>query len=109
MSFQRFVKSFTKVSSAFCWFWDCSVCLMVSLACSSVCCDAFVTLSTLKTYQPNWVLTGPSSSFFFAEKTASSSSLSSVPLAWAGSLPPAALEVSSIEYFFATAFQLCPL
>ena len=43
-----------------------------------------------------------------AEKTASSSSLSSVPLAWAGSLPPAALEVSSIEYFLATVFQESP-
>ena len=49
------------------------------------------------------------SSSFLAEKTASSSSLSSVPLACAGSLPPAAFDVSSIEYFLATVFQESPL
>ena len=31
------MKSFTKVSSAFCWPWDWSVCLIVSLASASVC------------------------------------------------------------------------
>ena len=36
-------------SSAFCWFWDCSVCLIVSLACASDCCVAFWTLVTSKT------------------------------------------------------------
>src|SRR6185503_15419012 len=58
-SFHFFSKSFRKASSDFCWFCDCSVWRMVSFACSSVCCEALVTFSTSKTYQPNCVLTGP--------------------------------------------------
>ena len=61
--------------------------------------------STSKTYQPNWVLTGPSSSPFLAAKTASSSAFSCWPLATAGSLPPCALEASSIEYCFDDGLQ----
>jgi hypothetical protein len=48
-----------KSSSAFCSRSDLSRLLIVSFASSSDCCDAGVTLVTSKTYQPNWVLTGP--------------------------------------------------
>ena len=63
---------------------------------------------TSKTYQPNWVLTGPSSVPFLAVNTAVSSAFSCWPLATAGSLPPCALEASSIEYFLATALKSWP-
>jgi len=40
-SFHFFWKSATNLSSAFCWFCDWSVWRIVSLACASVCCEAF--------------------------------------------------------------------
>ena len=46
---------------------------------------------------------------FLAVNTASSSDFSCWPLATAGSLPPCALEASSIEYSFATALKSSPL
>src|SRR5215208_3291559 len=101
-SFHFLRKSLTNASSAFCWFCDASTCLIVVLACSSVCCDAFVTLSTRNTYHPNCVLTGPDSLPFLALKIASSNAFSCWPFATAGSLPPCALDASSIEYCFAT-------
>ena len=65
-------------------------------------------LSTSKTYQPNCVLTGPSSSPFLAAKIASSNAFSCWPLATAGSLPPCAFEASSIEYSLATDLKDSP-
>jgi hypothetical protein len=90
------------LSSAFCWFCEASVCLIVALAWSSDCVVALVMPVTLKTYQPNWVLTGPTSLPLLAEKTAASSDFSSEPFAWLASLPPWLLEAWSIEYFLAT-------
>ena len=49
LSFHFLRKSLTKLSSAFCWFWEASSCLIVSLACASDCCVAGVTFWTLKT------------------------------------------------------------
>ena len=76
--------------------------MIVSLDSSSVCCEAGVIFSTSKTYQPNCVLTGPSTLPFLAAKIAVSNAFSCWPLATAGSIPPCDFEASSIEYFFAT-------
>ena len=47
-AFQRLRKDLTNLSSAFCWFWDASVCLIVVLAWASVCWEAGVTFVTSK-------------------------------------------------------------
>src|SRR5262245_17729791 len=57
---------------------------------------------TSKTYQPNWVLIGPTRSPFLALKTAASRAGSCWPLVTPASLPPFDLDLASIEYFLAT-------
>ena len=71
---------------------------------SSDCCLAGVIFETSRTYQPNWVLTGPTSLPLSALKIASSSAFSCWPFATPESRPPWAFEAWSIEYFFATLF-----
>ena len=89
-------------SSAFCWRWERSRFLIVSSDCWSVCCEAGVTFCTSKTYQPNWVFTGPSSSPFLAAKIAESKAFSCWPSETAGSRPACDFDASSIEYCFTT-------
>src|SRR3954447_4285428 len=98
-----------KLSSAFCWRCDFRRLRIVSVACDSDCWEAALTLVTSKTYQPNWVFTGPVILLFLALKTALSSAFSCWPLGTSGSLPPWDFDASSIEYFLATDLKLCPL
>jgi hypothetical protein len=97
-SFQRLRKSLTKVSSAFCWFCDASSCLIVVRRLVARLLRRLRDLVDLEDVPAELRLDGPVELPFFAEKIASSNAFSCWPLATAGSLPPCALEASSIEY-----------
>ncbi len=56
------------LSRAFCCPWERRRLRIVSLDCSSDCCEASVTFCTWNTVQPNWLLTGPETSPFSASK-----------------------------------------